>query len=309
MKAGLVPVRYVVVGVLLILGGSAESAAAVGGSLRHVLSLSLGTVATSYDACQWASASSSGSWIRARYLNQGDFSLLGCPLGPEVLVPGQTDGRYTYQRFEFGNKCIAWNWNKADVWTSPGNFEEMDCGQVRGLQQPTTPVGGNYYSCQLATVSSGDSWIRTRYLNQNLYGLLGCPITAENLIPGQTDGRYTYQRFDTGKCIAWNWNKADVWTSPGNFEEMDCTQVRGLQEPTSPPKSTGPTAGCGKAPVTGDLMHRVTANGRGYYLHVPAGLTNTTPQKLIFVWHGCYTSVSDIRGQYGMNLEDRKSVV
>jgi poly(3-hydroxybutyrate) depolymerase len=304
MKASLAPLRCVV-GLLLALGWAAESSASVGGGLQHVLSLSLGAVATDYDSCQWASSSTSGSWIRDRYLSQGDFSKLGCPLDTEVLVPGQTDGRYTYQRFEFSNKCIAWNWNKADVWTSPGNYEEMDCSQVRGLQQPTTPAGGNYYSCQLATPSSSDSWIRARYLNHGDYALLGCPITEETLVPGQTDGRYMYQRFELGnKCIAWNWNKADVWTSPGNYEEMDCGQVRGLQQPTPPPGNTGnPSAGCGKTQVVGDMMRRSTANGRTYYLHVPAGVSSTAQQKLIFVWHGCNTSVSDIRGSYGMNLE------
>ncbi len=287
MNAGHVPLRWLVSSMLLVLGWGGRSMGASG----------------DYASCQWATPSTQDSWIRERYLRQGDFALLGCPITPEVLVPGQTDGRYTYQRFEWNNKCIAWNWNKPDVWTSPGNFEEMDCSQVRGLQP--TPSTGDYTSCQWATPSSQDSWIRDRYVRQGDFALLGCPITGELMVPGQTEGRYTYQRFEkNNKCIAWNWNKPDVWTSPGNFEEMDCSQVRGLQSTQPPPPPSG-TAGCNTPAVTGDLLFRRTSTGRSYFLHVPAGLTNTTPQKLVFVWHNCNGSVAFMRSQNGLNLEQK----
>src|SRR4051812_45708831 len=111
MKAGRVLARCLVACLLLTLGWAAQSSASVGASLHHVLALTL-RAGGDYASCQWATPSTQDSWIRTRYLSQGDFALLGCPITGEVLVPGQTDGRYTYQRFEFNNKCIAWNWNK-----------------------------------------------------------------------------------------------------------------------------------------------------------------------------------------------------
>jgi poly(3-hydroxybutyrate) depolymerase len=70
------------------------------------------------------------------------------------------------------------------------------------------------------------------------------------------------------------------------------------------PDAPRPSAGCGKAFAGGFRQVQTTVAGaaRAYFVAAPDNLPPSVPQKLVFVWHGCYGNVSGVR-QF-LNVED-----
>jgi polyhydroxybutyrate depolymerase len=75
---------------------------------------------------------------------------------------------------------------------------------------------------------------------------------------------------------------------------------------TPDPNAPKPSAGCGKPATTGFFQAStsmpVKGAARAYWVAAPDGLPDSTPQKVVFVWHGCGGSPADVRKW--LNVED-----